>query len=240
MLVRRLASTLITSALCVGIALTAEAAPSSRVVQFAKGSSSATLKGSIKGYDYADHKLRARSGQTLSVSMKASNPSAYFNVLPPGSTDVAIHVGSTNGNDWTGTLDRSGEFTIRVYLMRNEARRGAQANYTLNVGITGAAARSFDAKVPGTPFHATGEVPCTMGTEAPKMCPFGVIRGQPGSAEVRITLPGGLERTLLFSGQRVTAPSSQSVKADRQGDEWTVEVDDLEHYRISDAVVNGG
>lgn len=216
------------------------AASQSRAVQFAKGASSATIKGTVKGYDTMDYRLRANAGQTMSVTMKASNDGAYFNVLPPGSKDVAIHIGSTNGNDWTGTLDQGGEYTIRVYLMRNEARRGVKANYTLNVGITGADARSFDTKVPGTPFHATGEVPCTIGTEAPKMCPYGVIRGKPGSAEVRITPPGGLERTLVFSGEKVTAPSSQSVKATRQGDEWSIEVNDFERYRIPDAVVNGG
>lgn len=226
-------------ALCAAVPAAAIAAPTSRQVQFAKGASSATLKGSIKGYDYADYRLRAGAGQTMTVALKATHPSAYFNVLPPGSKDVAIYNGSTDGNQWTGQLQQAGDYTIRVYLYRNEARRGTRADYTLTVGVTGVS-NSLDAKVAGTPFNATGQVPCTMGSEAPKMCPFGVIRGQPGNAEVRITPPGGLERTLKFSGNQVTAPSSQSIKASKQGDEWSIEVNDFERYRVPEAVINGG
>jgi hypothetical protein len=234
-----LGSTLLAAALCATVATAAIAAPSSRTVQFAKGASSATLKGSIEGYDYMDYRLRAGAGQTMTVSMKANRPSAYFNVLPPGSKDVAIYNSSVDGNQWAGRLQEAGEYTIRVYLYRNEARRNTRADYTLTVGITGAS-DSLDAKVPGTPFHATGSVPCTMGSEAPKMCPFGVIRGQPGNAEVRITPPGGMERTLKFAGSQVTAPASQSIKASKQGDEWSIEVNDFERYRVPEAVINGG
>ena len=103
----------------------------SRPIQFAKGASSATVKGSFKGGTTIDYKLRAKAGQTMSVALKTSNGSNYFNVLPPGSNDVAIFVGSTDGNEWTGTLPADGEYTIRVYLMRNAARRNETANYTL-------------------------------------------------------------------------------------------------------------
>lgn len=225
--------------LSLAIAPAAHAASQTRTVQFAKGASSATIQGTVKGYDTMDYKLRAAAGQEMKISMKASNEGAYFNLLPPGSKDEAIHIGSTSGNDFAGTLGVGGEYTIRVYLMRNEARRGVQANYTLNVGIGGAAGTG-DAKVAGTPFNATGNVPCTMGSEAPKMCPFGVIRSGPGQAEVRITPPGGLERVLKFNGGQATAPGSQSIKAGKRGDEWTIEVNDFERYRIPDAVVNGG
>jgi hypothetical protein len=73
-----------------------------------------------------------------------------------------------------------------------------------------------------------------------KSCPYGVIRGGPDRAELRISPPGGMQRVLKFAGKDVTAPGSQSVKASEQGDEWTVEVNDFERYRIVDAVINGG
>ncbi len=109
-----------------------------RTVRFAKGESSATTKGSIKGDRTIDYKLRARAGQTMSVSLKTTNGANYFNVLPPGSSDVAVFVGSTGGNEWKGKLEADGEYTIRVYLMRSAARRNETANYTLSVGINGA------------------------------------------------------------------------------------------------------
>jgi hypothetical protein len=121
------------------------------------------------------------------------------------------------------------------------------ANYTLTVGITGAAkaadlgkAPTGDAKVKGTQYHATGPLPCRMGNDKPIECQFGVIRGKPGNAEVHITPPGGLKRVLTFMGDKVTTTPGQKVKAVKQGDEWSVEVNDYEHYTIPEAVISGG
>ena len=221
----------------------------SRPLQFSKGASSATVKGSLKGDKTIDYKLRARAGQTMSVTLKTSNGANYFNVLPPGSTGEAIFVGSTSGNEWTGALPSDGEYTVRVYLMRSAARRNETADYTLSVGITGSAPTSAalgaapagDAKVKGTPYHATGQVPCSMGSapQGSAQCDFGVIRGKPGNAEVHIKPAGGLERVLTFMGNKVTS-GKEKVKASKAGDLWTIDVNDYEHYRIPEAVVSGG
>jgi hypothetical protein len=96
-------------------------------ISFAAGASSATVKGSISGDKIVDYKLGAKAGQTMSVTLKTSNPSSYFNVLPPGS-ESAVFIGSTSGNEWTGTLAADGEYTVRVYLMRTAARRNAKAS----------------------------------------------------------------------------------------------------------------
>ena len=222
----------------------------SRPLQFAKGASSATVKGALKGDKIVDYKLRAKAGQTMSVMLKTSNASNYFNVLPPGSKDVAIFVGSTSGDEWTGALPADGEYTIRVYLMRNAARRHETANYTLKVGITGSAAASpalgaapaSDAKVKGTPYHATGQVRCSMGgaAENSALCDFGVIRGKPGNAEVHVTPPGGFKRVLTFAEGKVSSDADSKVKASKSGDLWSIDVNDYEHYRIPEAVISGG
>lgn len=220
----------------------------SRPVHFAKGASSATLEGALKGDQTIDYKLRARTGQTMTVRLKTDNTANYFNVLPPGSKDVALFVGSTGGNDWSGALATDGEYTIRLYLMRSAARRDETARYTLTVGITGnesaalGVAPAGDAKVKGTPYHATGKVSCSMGDAAPGslQCEFGVIRGTPGNAEVHVTPPGGFKRVLTFAGGKVSAGGGAKAKAGRSGDNWLVDVNDYEHYRIPDAVISGG
>jgi len=221
-----------------------------RPVKFAKGATSATIKGSIRGDKTIDYKLGARAGQTMSVTLKASNAANYFNVLPPGSKDVAVFVGSTGGNEWTGKLEADGEYTVRVYLMRSAARRNEASSYTLTVGITGepaakaplGAAPASDAKVKGTPYHATGQVPCSTGSAAPgsAQCDFGVIRGKPGNAEVHVTLPDGSRRVLTFTGSKVSADGGAGAKAAKSGDTWSVDVGGKEHYRIPDAVISGG
>ncbi|MDH5208579.1 MAG: hypothetical protein OEW34_08065 [Burkholderiaceae bacterium] len=220
-----------------------------RPLHFAKGASSATVKGSLTGSKTIDYKLRARAGQTMTVSLKTANTANYFNVLPPGSKDVAIFVGSTSGNEWTGQLEADGEYTVRVYLMRSAARRSETANFTLTVGVTGGStgaaalgtAPASDAKVKGTPYHATGPLTCWMGN-APagsSQCEFGVIRGKPGNAEVHIKPAGGLERVLTFMGNTVSS-GNEKVKASKTGDLWTIEVNDYEHYKIPEAVILGG
>ncbi len=236
--------------LAAGASAFAADAIESRSLQFAKGASSATVKGSLKGYKTIDYKLRAKAGQTMRVTLKTSNLSNYFNVLPPGSKDVGIFVGSTGGDEWSGPLPADGEYAIRVYLMRNAARRNETANYTLTVGITGSATVSpalgaappGDAKVNGTPYHATGQVPCSMGSavEGSMQCDFGVIRGKPGNAEVHVTPPGGFEPVLTFVGGTVRSDADAKVKASKGGDMWSIEVNDHEHYRIPEAVVCGG
>jgi hypothetical protein len=65
-----------------------------------------------------------------------------------------------------------------------------------------------------------------------------VVRAGAERAEVTVTPPGGTPRVLTFSGTTVT--TGGSVKTDRQGDEWRIEVDGVERYRIPDAVVNRG
>ena len=219
-------------------------------VQFAKGKSSAAIKGSIKGDQTIDYSLRAKAGQTMSVRLATKHGANYFNVLPPGSMDEAIFVGSSGGNEWTGALAADGEYKLRVYLMRSAARRNEVANYTLTVGITGTAhatrpaefgkAPASDARVKGTPYHATGPLPCRMGNDKPMQYEFGVIRGKPGNAEVHITPPGGLKRVLTFMGDKVSTNPGEKIKAVKQGYDWSVEVNDYEHYTIPEAVVLGG
>lgn len=105
-------------------------------MQFAKGASAKAIKGSVKGYDGVNYVVGLRAGQTLKVDMKTSNASSYFNVTAPGA-DSAMFIGSTSGGSFKGVVPKTGDYTIHVYLMRNAARRGETANYTLTVGATG-------------------------------------------------------------------------------------------------------
>lgn len=219
----------------------------SKVVTFSKGHVSATITGKIKGSQTIDYVLRAKAGQNMKVAMKTNNGANYFNVLPPGSNDEANFIGSSGGTEYIGNLPLDGEYRVRVYLMRSAARRNETASYSLTVGITGSPqapalgqAPASDAKVRGTPYHATGPLPCIMGNEKPVQCEFGVIRGARGNAEVHITPPGGLKRILTFIGDKVTTNPGEKIKAEKHGYDWSVEINDYEHYTIPEAVIFGG
>jgi hypothetical protein len=106
-------------------------------VHFKPGSQGATLSGRLAGRDGVDYVLGARAGQRMRVRLHADNPQLYFNVLPPGSEE-ALFIGSTSGDRFEGDLPRSGNYRIRVYLMRAAARRDESASYRLDVSIEGA------------------------------------------------------------------------------------------------------
>jgi hypothetical protein len=109
-------------------------------VHFKAGATGATIKGKITGDETVDYVVNARQGQSMVVMLDASNASAYFNVMPPGS-DTAIFIGSTSGNRYEGTLPASGDYTVRFYLMRNAARRNETATYTIKFDVSGTPAK---------------------------------------------------------------------------------------------------
>ncbi|MEZ5763091.1 MAG: SH3 domain-containing protein [Xanthobacteraceae bacterium] len=116
-------------------------------VHFPAGQTGTTIKGVLKGNKIADYLLGASAGQRITISLKTNNTSSYFNLMPAGS-ETAIHNGSTNDNDYRGTLPSNGDYRIRVYLMRNAARRNESASYTLSVSIGGAAAANPSSTAP--------------------------------------------------------------------------------------------
>jgi hypothetical protein len=54
----------------------------------------------------------------------------------PGFEDEAIFVGSTSGNEFVAPLTAGGNYKVRVYLMRNAARRNESASYEFTFTIT--------------------------------------------------------------------------------------------------------
>lgn len=218
----------------------------SRLVTFEKGHTAITIADKIKGGQTIDYVLHAKEGQNVKIALKTNHGANYFNVLPPGSNGEAIFIGSSGGTHWTGNLPLDGEYRVRVYLMRSAARRNETASYALTINITGTSqtsalgqASAMDVKVRGTPFHATGLLPCIMGKEMPVQCEFGVIRGAQGNAEVNITRRGGLKRILTFIGDKVTTNPGEKIRTAKYGDDWSVEINDYEHYTIPEAVIFG-
>ena len=214
-------------------------------VRFEKGASQAVLKARIQGDETVDYVLRAGAGQTLAVTLKKTNPSTYFNVLPPGSNDVAMFVGQ-DGGDYEGVLPADGDYTVRVYLMRPAARRNEASDYTLTIGVTGEALKptpaSQDAVVPGTSFHASAKIKCVpfLETSARECDAFVTRRGFDGTATVEIPQASGRRRILFVKGQAVASDATDTLSATRQGDVTVVKLGADERYEVPDALVSGG
>lgn len=101
-------------------------------VRFAKGASSATFRGVLKGQAqrYADYIVRASAGQTIDVRLE-DRTEAEFVILQPETLENL----SSGGKEWAGELPVTGDYTIRVILNRNKARRGVKTAYAVNISI---------------------------------------------------------------------------------------------------------
>jgi len=237
-------------ALTASLALAAAGIRTERV-HFKAGASSAVIEGKITGDETVDYVLGARKGQSMNVSMATDNGANYFNIIAPGETDVAMFNGSVAENQFEGVLPESGDYKIRVYLMRSAARRNEVAKYRLEMVVSDAAkgaaapAGGGDAKVAGTAYNATGNIPCSMGKGQPTgSCPFGVTRTGGGSGSVTVTKPDGRTRTIFFEkGKAISADTSQAdpgeFSASRESDLTIIKIGD-ERYEIPDAVILGG
>lgn len=240
---------ILTALVTAGILLTQPAsAQQETVVAFVEGTSSQTLKGSIKGDQDHNYVVDARAGQTLTVDFKPTNASAYFNVTAPGA-DSALFIGSTSGNRFSGPLTVSGRHVVQVYLMRNAARRNETANYTITIGVAGAATAaaatprpSQDALVAGTNYNATAEIPCITSEGAAKSrCRAGVMRMAGGETTVEIQTADGGQRHIYFKdGQPDSSDANAPMRATRQGDTSIIRIGTVEVYEVPDAFVVGG
>jgi hypothetical protein len=215
---------------------------SSKSIFFQDGKNSTTVTGTVKGRQYVDYKLNILAGQTLSVSINSKSTSVNFNVLPPGSKDVAIYNSSINGNNYSEVAEKSGLYAIRIYLMGAAESENRSVNFGLTVGLVKPAV-SKDAKVSGTNYNATGKLRSSKGKAAPGsvMSDYGVKRTGSGGADVYVTYPGSIQRILRFSQGEWTCLSSDcKLTYTRTSDEWEVIVNGTYHFSIPDAVINGG
>lgn len=129
----RLATAALLATLSLGLALPAATQAGERI-HFARGNDNAAVEGSVTGSHHRDYILGARAGQTMSVSL-ITKGGAFFNILPPGSHDVAIYNGSTGDGNASVRLPSNGDYTIRVYLMGDGKDSGRTVPYTLSVTI---------------------------------------------------------------------------------------------------------
>ena len=122
-------SLLLSTTLIAFLMFTANLSAQTKVrVKFAKGATSANLKGTITGYKYIDYIVAAKSGQTMSVNLKTSNPASGFYMYYSDMKEVD---GISGGKEITRNVDVDDSYIIRVIMPRSAARRKESANFTL-------------------------------------------------------------------------------------------------------------
>jgi hypothetical protein len=110
--------------LAIGALSHSAAAQTRSVVKFRGGTHSASAKGTVKGYAYIDYILGARAGQHMLVEMDSNNDKAQLVILDPDKENVDEGTGVAG---YSGDLEKTGNYTVRVLMSRAEARRKGSA-----------------------------------------------------------------------------------------------------------------
>ncbi|NJD24903.1 MAG: hypothetical protein FIB06_05815 [Betaproteobacteria bacterium] len=211
-------------------------------VQFPKGKTGVTLKGTITGPQVADYRVRASAGQVMDVVLRWNRTTTYFNILPPGDA-TALFNGSIYGERYSGALPRDGDYTIRVYLMGDAKSSGHTASYSLDIDLSDRPVSASSGSAPPAKYDASGKIRCSEGNDSlNRECDFRVVRNlSSGSAQIWIGhAPGGRTRVLHFTDRRFTTDDGGAVAARRQNDNWRLGIGNREFYLIPDAVIHGG
>lgn len=248
---RKLIVSLLVGSSVLAVPVTATAESVTERVKFAAGTTSATLKGAVTGYDTHNYLLGASAGQAISVLFSPNNNACYFNLIEPGA-DSAFHRGEINGNEYAGNLKSSGDYRIEVYLMRSEARRGKTCKFSVTAEISGKSAstpvedESEDALVPGTEFNATSVLPCARYAGQPMaQCKVGVKREGNGTATVTIFWPDAGNRVIFFENgdparyDESEADGGAKMSAKKNADLYMITIGD-QRFEIPEAVIFGG
>jgi hypothetical protein len=102
-------------------------------VRFARGATGATVSATVRGFAYRDFIVSARSGQTISVKLNSRNAFAVLTIFTPGGNNLE---GATEMDEFTGELPATGDYIIRVGMMRAEAiLKKSLANFSLRSSV---------------------------------------------------------------------------------------------------------
>ena len=99
-------------------------------VRFAKGATSATVSGTVKGYAYKDYIFTAKEGQQVTITLDSKYPNPEMVVRDPNGENLP-----SGGINWNGDLPATGNYTVRVLLPRAFARRGTSTSYKITIEI---------------------------------------------------------------------------------------------------------
>lgn len=110
-------------------------------VVFPRGKDSVTLSGKLprKYADYYYYLVRARKGQTLTVSLDSADPGAHLAIYETkklGPDEDTILAPTDHPREWSGELPITSDYSIQVYGVREVDDKSAKGlPYTITITI---------------------------------------------------------------------------------------------------------
>lgn len=149
-LLRVFLASFLCTCLCTGAFAQQQEAPSS-MLRIAPGQAEVTVRGTVSGTQTLDYAFEAAPGAEMRVELEhRGQASLYHNVLAP--SGATIFNGSMDGARFQGSLRERGLYRVRVYLMRNDARRGKRVDFTLRIKQSGQQDRPLPPQASGPSF----------------------------------------------------------------------------------------
>jgi hypothetical protein len=187
------------------------------------------------GPDYWDVKTKSASA-TVNIRDAPSGAAPLVGGLAGGTVVRNLGCRMAGGRRW-----------CRVETLGAPRMSGWTAGEFLRESsFAGAAAPAQDALVPGTKFHATGNIPCARYAGQPmNQCRFGVVREGQGNGAVTVFWPDGGNRVIFFENgtpaffDQSEADGDARMTVGQNADLFTVTIG-AQRFEIPDAVINGG
>jgi len=195
--------------------------------------------------DYAD----GLQGGPDYWEVKTSSPAGKINLRASPSAAGPVF-GSLSGGAVLRNLGcrmAEGRRRRRVETVKAPRLTGwAAGEFLRESAYTGAPVPSHDALVPGTNFHATGNIPCARyGGQPMNSCEFGVVRRGPGNGSVTIFWRDGGSRVIDFANgspanfDRSSADGDVQMTVTRNADLFTITIG-AQRFEVPESVIMGG
>lgn len=186
------------------------------MLRLAPGQGETVARGTVTGYQTLTYAFDAAPGQEATVRLEHAGQAAlYHNLIAP--SGKTVFNGSMEGERFQGQLRERGRYQVRVYLMRNDARRGKRIAFTVRLRQSLA-----QTQPPRPPQEASGaSFDCRR------------ARGPVETAVCRSPVLSELDRRLdfVYRDALAAAPSWRAEEIRRDQRRWVAERDACSRQR---------
>jgi hypothetical protein len=105
-------------------------------VTFNESSATRSFDDAIGGFEAVSYVVQLRQGQSLVVSLASNNISNSFDIYAPNESKP-VYIGGDSGNFHRLLAKTSGDYRVKVFLLRLAARDNQSAHYTLELKLAG-------------------------------------------------------------------------------------------------------
>lgn len=188
-------------------------------IRFAPGATSATVEGNVSGGQVMRYALTALAGQLMTIQPVSQGVPIYVTLFEPSR---AVLGSTLSGEEWSGRLPTTGDYTLAVY----PAAYAANADFQLRVEITSGAQtpNPVPERVRFRPGTVSAQVTGYLPSATSKSYILGALAGQVMTVE-SWTSNGPFRFT-------VTEANGNPLGGGYQGERWSGTLPHTQDYRI--------